>query len=84
MVITLVCHALTRQGAGYLTAERYRYGHTERVIKGEAMGKHDQTGHFLHIPKAMKFKQPKPNANTQATEPPQKPAQGTDSQNMYR
>lgn len=28
------------------------------------MGKHDETAHFLHIPKQLKFRQRRPNAFT--------------------
>jgi hypothetical protein len=49
------------------------------------MGKHDEIGHHLHIPKSAKFKQPRPNAITDHTsDAPQKPKQGTLSQNMYK
>ena len=49
------------------------------------MGKHDKLGHTIHISKATKFKQAKPNAITdQTSDAPQKPAQGTLAQNMYK
>ena len=49
------------------------------------MGKHDRNAHYLHIPKAFKFKQPKPNAVTNLhTDSPQKPKPGTEQFNQYR
>lgn len=48
------------------------------------MGKHDEVSHYLHIPKAMKFKQHAPAAFQRAMPPAQKPRPGTDAQNMYK
>lgn len=49
------------------------------------MGKHDDIAHNLHIPKKMKFSQPKPSqpADTPKNVPPQPPI-GTNARNQFR
>ena len=49
------------------------------------MGRHDETSHNLHIPKQLKFKQPKPSVPTNITpNAPQEPIIGTNSKNQLK
>ncbi len=48
------------------------------------MGKHDATGHVLHIPKEQKFKQPKPQTFSFSGTVPQAPKPGHSSHNMFK
>lgn len=45
------------------------------------MGRHDERAHLLHIPKQVKFKQPKPALPMKR---PQQPLTGTGSKNQFR
>lgn len=50
------------------------------------MGKHDKTGHLLHISKEARFKQNKPalSNDPKLKTAPQQPHVGTNSLNHYR
>lgn len=49
------------------------------------MGKHDEKSHNLHIPKNVKFKQPKPSVPTNISlGAPQEPPIGTNAKNQFR
>lgn len=49
------------------------------------MGRHDARAHYLHIPKAQKFKQQAPAMGTHGQQSaPQKPKQGTTAQNQFK
>lgn len=49
------------------------------------MDRHDELSHTLHIPKQLKFKQPKPSVPTNITPgASQEPAVGTNSKNQFR
>lgn len=51
------------------------------------MGKHDNTAHNFHIPKKMKFSQPKPTQPTNTSSSnnaPHQPKVGTNARNQFR